>query len=68
VMDSINLGRPLVQSDPSSKITTEIKRIADLVSKGKHTASPQPLKRSLRGRFGRQNQSALELAITPETA
>lgn len=69
VMDSINLGRPLVQSDPSSRITTEIKRIADLVSKGKHTASPQPLKRSLRGRFGRQNhQSALELAITPETA
>lgn len=69
VMDSINLGRPLVQSDPNSKITAEVRRIASLVSQTTHTAAPQPIKKSLRGRFGRQNQpTALELAITPETA
>jgi len=69
VMDSINLGRPLVQSDPGSKITAEVRRIATLISQGKHTAAPQPVKKSLRGRWGRQNQAAaLELSITPETA
>ena len=55
VMDSINLGRPLVESDPSSKITTEIKRIAALVGGNSHTASPQPRQRSLRSVFGRSN-------------
>jgi pilus assembly protein CpaE len=69
VMDSINLGRPLVQSDPSSKITSEIKRIAGHVSKGNHTAASEPLKKSAPGRFGRQNQATgLELSINPETA
>ncbi len=37
VMDSINLGQPLVQADPASKITIEIKRIAALVSGNSHT-------------------------------
>lgn len=69
VMDSINLGRPIVHTDPSSKITAEIKRIAALVSNGKHTAQPQALRKSLRGRFGRQSQhTSLELKATPETA
>jgi len=69
VMDSINLGRPLVQSDPNSKTTVEIRRIAQLVSNGTHTATPQPVRRSLRGRWGRQNRPAsLELSISPETA
>ena len=69
VMDSINLGRPLVQSDPTSKTTVEIRRIAQLVSNGTHTATPQPAKRSLRARWGRQNRPAnLELSISPKTA
>jgi pilus assembly protein CpaE len=69
VMDSINLGRPLVQSDPTSKITSEIRRIAGHVSKGNHTAALEPLKKSALGRFGRQNQTTgLELSINPETA
>lgn len=69
VMDSINLGRPLVHADPASKITAEIKRIADLVTENNHTVSPQPRKQLLRAMFGRQNQTtALELSTAPEIA
>jgi pilus assembly protein CpaE len=69
VMDSINLGRPLVQTDPSSKITAEIKRIAGLIANSNHNASSQPRKQLLRAMFGRQNQPApLELSTTTETA
>jgi pilus assembly protein CpaE len=45
VMDSINLGRPLVQEDPSSKITAEIRRIAALVSGNSHSPAPPPRKK-----------------------
>ena len=45
VMDSINLGRPLVQAEPSSKITAEIKRIAALVSGNGHTPAAPPRKK-----------------------
>ena len=69
VMDSINLGRPLVLSEPSSKIGIEVKRIAGLLGHGNHSAAIQPEKKSLRARFGRQNQpKALDLSITTETA
>lgn len=69
VMDSINLGRPLVQSDPGSKITTEVRRIATLINQGEYAAALNPVKKSLRGRFGRQNRStALELSISTENA
>jgi pilus assembly protein CpaE len=69
VMDSINLGRPLVHADPTSKVTAEIKRIADLVANSNHTASQQPRKQLLRAVFGRQNQTkGLELSTTTETA
>ena len=62
VMDSINLGRPLVQADPASKITIEIKRIAALVNGTGSPASTQPRKRLL-GVFGRQSTpSAVELS------
>jgi len=54
VMDSINLGHPLVQADPSSKITAEIKRIAALVARN-HTPSAQPRRRILGTMFGRQS-------------
>lgn len=54
VMDSINLGQPLVESDPTSKITLEIKRIAALVFDGVDPTSTQPRKGLLRGMFGRE--------------
>jgi pilus assembly protein CpaE len=52
VMESINLGRPLVQTDPASKLTLEIKRIAALVLGGNYTPT-QTRKRLLGSVFGR---------------
>ena len=57
VIESINLGQPLVESEPASKITLEIKRIAAMVSGGVDNASPQPRKGMLRGIFGRQSST-----------
>lgn len=63
VMDSINLGRPLVQADPSSKITAEIKRIAALVSGNGHASSAPPRKKLLGTMFSRNNPTtALDLS------
>lgn len=53
VMDSINLGKPLVQSEPSSKIASEIKRIAALVTADSDTTTTQARKGLLRGIFNR---------------
>ena len=62
VMDSINLGRPLVQTEPASKIAVEIKRIAGLVDQNSHPHLPQPRKNLFRSVFGRNNSTApLEL-------
>jgi len=58
VMDSINLGHPLVQADPSSKITAEIKRIAALVSGNGHSPSAPLRKKLLGGMFGRQSPTS----------
>ena len=69
VMDSINLGRPLVQSDPASKIALEIKRIAGLTVEKSSTASLLPRKRSLRSLFGSKNPTtALELKTVTDNA
>lgn len=70
VMDSINLGRPLVYSEPSSKIAVEIKRIAaSLVAAHGETSSPQPRKKLFRSMFGRQDSTtALELSTLPDKA
>ncbi|MGI9167960.1 MAG: AAA family ATPase [Pyrinomonadaceae bacterium] len=69
VMDSINLGRPLVQADPSSKITAEIKRIAALVGGNGHPTSALPRKKLLGGMFNRQRPAAeLELSEMPDPA
>jgi pilus assembly protein CpaE len=69
VMDSINLGRPLVQTDASSKISMEIKRIAALVKGDNQGASTQPRKRLLSSVFGRsKNNDGLELSAAPDTA
>jgi len=67
VMDSINLGRPLVQADPSSKITAEIKRIAALVSGNGQPPSALPRKKLLGAMFGRHSPpSPLDLSMLEE--
>src|SRR6266545_906625 len=69
VMESINLGRPLVQTEPTSKLTLEIKRIAALVSGKNRTVSPQTHKRLLGSVFARHGStSSLELSEVPDTA
>jgi len=72
VIESINLGQPLVQSEPSSKLTIEIKRIAYLVQGNTNTNSPQPRRGLLGSVFGRSrnnNNGSLELsAMTTESA
>ncbi len=69
VMDSINLGRPLVYGEPSSKIAVEIKRIAATLIAGGETSSPQPRKKLFRSVFGRQaSTTGLELSTLPDKA
>ena len=69
VIESINLGQPLVQTDPSSKLTIEIKRIASLVQGNTHTPPSQPRKRLFGTVFGRQrNTGALELSTMTDLA
>ena len=68
VMESINLGRPLVQSDPTSKLTLEIKRIASGLAGNNHTGSLQPRK-GLLGVFGRSRATGpLELSTMTDPA
>lgn len=67
VMNSINLGRPLVQTDPASKITLEIKRIAGLVENSNDPVSPQPRKGLLGSMFGRHSSTGpLDLSAMPD--
>jgi hypothetical protein len=67
-MESINLGRPLVQADSSSKITLEIKRIAELIGSGNPVSSAQSRKGLLGAVFGRQRPTGpLELSTLPDT-
>jgi pilus assembly protein CpaE len=72
VIESINLGQPLVQSEPSSKLTIEIKRIASLVQGNTQTNSAQPRRGLLGSVFGRARNNgsngALELSTTTELA
>jgi pilus assembly protein CpaE len=69
VIESINLGQPLVQTEPSSKLTIEIKRIASLVQGHTHTSSPQPRKGLLGAVFGRpRNTGTLELSTITDPA
>jgi pilus assembly protein CpaE len=68
VMNSINLGRPLVQSDPVSKVTLEIKRIAALVESNQTTVLPPPRKGLLGAMFSRHTTTgSLDLSALPET-
>jgi pilus assembly protein CpaE len=67
VMDSINLGQPHVQVEPSSKISAEIKRIATLVTDDHQSTTPQPKKSLLGGMFGRQRSTPDRLELTALT-
>lgn len=67
VIESINLGQPLVQSEPSSKLTIEIKRIAALVQGTSHTSSPQPRKGLLGSVFGRSRNNGNNLEFSAMT-
>ena len=67
VMDSINLGRPLVQADPSSKITAEIKRIAGLVSGNGHSPVAPPRKK-FGTIFGRERTTAPLIKLVGESS
>jgi len=69
VINSINLGRPLVELEPSSKVTLEIKRIAGLIETHEHQQTVTPHRKRLLGVFNRQNSStALEVTAMPDTA
>ena len=69
VIGSINLGQPLVMSEPTSKLTIEIKRIAALVAGSNHFTSAQPRTGLLGSVFGRsKSTSSLELMEMPDTA
>ena len=70
VMDSINLGQPLVQSDPSSRIAVEIKRLAAHISGTNQGISAQPRKGFLKSIFKRQETPAttFEFHASPDEA
>jgi pilus assembly protein CpaE len=69
VMDSINLGRPLVETDPNSKISLEIKRMAAVVRGSSSHASVQARKSLLGSVFGRaKTNESLQLSTAHETA
>ncbi len=57
VIDSLNLGRPLVETDPASKIAQEIKSIAGLFQHKHGTTPPQPRK-GIAGLFERKHETA----------
>lgn len=53
-VESINLGRPLVQSETNSKIAQEIKRIARTIAGGKVTVEETKPRRAFWGSFFRR--------------
>ena len=70
VMDSINLGRPLVDSDPASKIALGNKKNSSIPGCcAWRNISPQRRKGLFRSVFGRQGStSAIELSTLPDNA
>jgi pilus assembly protein CpaE len=64
---SINLGQPLVQSEPSSKISVEIKRIvATLMGASAEIAEEQPQRKKIWGALFKRNgaQRTLDMQTT----
>jgi pilus assembly protein CpaE len=63
VMESINMGRPLVSSEPGSKIAVELRRIADALSGYGAPPAAQPRKGLLRSLFSRGASLELNASI-----
>ncbi|HVQ37237.1 MAG TPA: AAA family ATPase [Pyrinomonadaceae bacterium] len=63
---SINLGQPLVQSEPNSKIAQEIRRVARTIATGSIRVSEEPLPRRTlwNSLFKREQQNQLELQVS----
>jgi len=53
-VNSINLGQPLVDSEPHSKIATELRQIAARFAPGTHASTPEPRRRTLGSFFKRE--------------
>jgi pilus assembly protein CpaE len=65
---SINLGQPLVQSEPSSKISVEIKRVAAMILGATAEAAEQPQSRRKKtwgGLFKRNTSAQPNLDLRP---
>jgi pilus assembly protein CpaE len=63
---SINLGQPLVMSDPNSKIAQEIRRVARTIATSaiRVTEEPQPRRTLWNSLFKREQQDQLELQVS----
>jgi pilus assembly protein CpaE len=59
-VNSINLGQPLVDSEPQSKIATELRQIAARFGPGAHVSAPEPRRRGLGSFFKREKASKNE--------
>ncbi|HEX8336914.1 MAG TPA: hypothetical protein VF621_09290, partial [Pyrinomonadaceae bacterium] len=63
-VNSINLGQPLVESEPQSKIATELRQIAARFSGGAQQAAPAEARRGLLGNLFRKEKAAGEKAVS----
>src|SRR3712207_2097330 len=59
-VNSINLGQPLVDSEPQSKIATELRQIAARFGPGGHVPAPETRRRTLGSFFKREKASKNE--------
>jgi pilus assembly protein CpaE len=65
-VNSINLGTPLVQSEPSSKIAAEIRRIAEQISVGVAPINNAKPRRAFWDSFLKKPQKQLDLQTSME--
>ncbi|HEX8687571.1 MAG TPA: AAA family ATPase [Pyrinomonadaceae bacterium] len=59
-VNSINLGQPLVDSDPESKIATELRHVAALFGGAAPAATSEPRRRTLGSFFRKEKAAAKE--------
>jgi pilus assembly protein CpaE len=63
-VNSVNLGRPLVEAQPSSNISVEIRRVASIITNGEIEAQEKNRKRFLGSLFRRNPSTQLDLSAT----
>ena len=68
VMDSINLGQPLVLTEPSSKVSAEIRRIATTLGAPEASQPSHPRRRLLGSLFKREAEVSLHLRASVDKA